>query len=348
MDVYRKIAIACIILLSIFALYKLHVKHQQLQTIRNTPRNKPLENFTIFSNPSSEYQSMISNYSSGVQISTTSNTKLPLKEYCIKSSFHSARSGYYVSTDVLKWVLSRGCRYIDLEVHLDDNAPVVTFDNASNKVLLSDMLSVIAINGFSGPSPNPNDPLFVNLRIIKDDFNSIYNLVGMTIQNVLGTRLYAGNVTGDTTLGDVMGKIVLCCDQIMNPDFLNLHYYTGCQSQYESDSCYALSKFTNIQSGSDILEIFKASTLNGMLINPPIVTTSGISNVNSWKIVEPDDNYMTTNTKSLSFISNYGAQIIPNMFYVTDGQIKHYETFFDQQGTAFVPFSIAIPYAKTY
>ena len=33
----------------------------------------------------------------------------PLREYCIKSSYNTALSGNYTSTDMIKYVLGRGC-----------------------------------------------------------------------------------------------------------------------------------------------------------------------------------------------------------------------------------------------
>ena len=41
---------------------------------------------------------------------------LPLKEYCIKASYNTACSGNYVSKDMIRHVLSRGCRFLDFEV----------------------------------------------------------------------------------------------------------------------------------------------------------------------------------------------------------------------------------------
>jgi Phosphatidylinositol-specific phospholipase C, X domain len=350
MYIYRNLLIGMVVCITILSLYQLilarHHIYQQTHSFGGIQ-----ETFTLFSNPASEYQSITSSYSDSVKVSNATNTNLPLQEYCIKSSYHSARSGYYVSKEMLTWVLSRGCRYIDLEIHLQNNAPVVTFSNASNQILLHDMLSVLMIHGFSGPSPNPKDPLLLNLRIIKDDTNSIYQLVGMVIQNVLDARLYRGKVTGQTNLGEVKEKIILCCDQSMDPDFLNLQHYTNCETEthLENSSCYALSKFINIQSGSDILQTMSASGINSMcIVHPPIITTDGISDIQTWKIVEPDENNTTINTKTMPLIKNYGIQIVTNMYYVADGQIKQYETFFDEQGVAFVPFSIALPYAKKH
>ena len=42
--------------------------------------------------------------------------KLPIKDYCIKASYNSAITGKSVNKDMVKFALSRGCRFIDLEV----------------------------------------------------------------------------------------------------------------------------------------------------------------------------------------------------------------------------------------
>ena len=42
---------------------------------------------------------------------------LPLREYCIKASYNSAYSGSTISDKMVKYVLSRGCRFLDLQIH---------------------------------------------------------------------------------------------------------------------------------------------------------------------------------------------------------------------------------------
>jgi hypothetical protein len=56
-----------------------------------------------------------------------SRSKLPLREYCIKASYSSAFSGTYVSADMIKYVLRRGCRYLDIPIFYSttDNIPYV-------------------------------------------------------------------------------------------------------------------------------------------------------------------------------------------------------------------------------
>jgi hypothetical protein len=67
--------------------------------------------------------------------------------------------------DVLKYVLSRGCRYLDLEVYLVDNVPYVGSPptrptprkHNPQPITLNDALTTINVFGFSSPAPNATD-----------------------------------------------------------------------------------------------------------------------------------------------------------------------------------------------
>ena len=113
----------------------------------------------------------------GIQTLDTKYSELPIKEYCIKASYNSAVSGNYVSKNMLKHVLSRGCRFLDLEIfyieHKNSFMPVVakssdpkfiSFDT-NNHITLEEAFTSIISNAFSGNSPNKGDPLFLHLRI---------------------------------------------------------------------------------------------------------------------------------------------------------------------------------------
>jgi hypothetical protein len=62
--------------------------------------------------------------------------------------------------------------------------------------------------------------------------------------------------------------------------------------------------------------------------------------------------YVVPNTKNdnsynpivKDFILSYSAQIPSYRFYINDRNLINYETFFDDNGGAFIPLAIAIPY----
>ena len=139
---------------------------------------------------------------SGYSFSSTNKVDLPLREYCIKSSYNSALSGNYVSTDMIKYVLGRGCRFLDFEIFYINNNPCVAYSadptfvtiTSKNFITLNEALKTVIINGFSGPSPNANDPLFIHFRI-KCQNPEIFNKIGMCVNNYLSSRLYDEKVT---------------------------------------------------------------------------------------------------------------------------------------------------------
>ena len=112
-------------------------------------------------------------------ITNVSNTtkNLPLKELCIKSSYNSAYNGYDISgNNMIEYVLSRGCRFLDFELYYDNSSvklnytadpTFTTFTNATpNEVEFGSVMSYITDNYKSGDFiPNKLDPLFIHLRI---------------------------------------------------------------------------------------------------------------------------------------------------------------------------------------
>ena len=50
-----------------------------------------------------------------------------IRNFCIKSSCNSAYTGKYMNLNMIKYVLSRGCRFLDFEVYIKDNIPIVAY-----------------------------------------------------------------------------------------------------------------------------------------------------------------------------------------------------------------------------
>jgi hypothetical protein len=61
----------------------------------------------------------------------TTNLNFALNQYFIKSSWNSAYnySKNIIDLDMLKTVLQRGCRFIDIEIYSIDKKPVVAFSS---------------------------------------------------------------------------------------------------------------------------------------------------------------------------------------------------------------------------
>lgn len=300
-----------------------------------------------------EITNMSSKTGTGISSVSIDNSNLPLREYCIKSSYNSALSGKYISIESIKYVLSRGCRFLDFEVYYIDNAPCVAYSTdptfvtitSQNYITLNQALQMITVNAFSAPSPNLSDPIFIQLRI-KSNNIQIYNLIGMSVNNYLSSKLYKGSVDGNTLLSELMGKVVLVIDKNIAPDYNNIINYPKCNVIPEMNSgCYNLSSYKNIDSGTSALRMYTYTNLLNQATRPPTIIDSDNkdTDVSLFRLVQPD--FTDKDNPSCSdLIVNYGVQFITNRFYITDSNLTIYETLFFDHNTAFVPISNAITY----
>ena len=269
-------------------------------------------------------------------------TKYPIKDFCIKSSLNSAVSGNYVSTDMVKEVLSRGCRFLDFEVFyikedevfsprvaMSTDYKYLTIDT-ENSIPLVHILNAISTNAFSQLAPNNKDPIFIHLRIKSND-DKIYDAVAKNIKTALTTRRYEGTLTEQTTLEEIMGKIIIVMDKTIRRD--------------SKDYSSSLHNMVNIESGSESFNSFKINS---------------IMNAQE-KIIAIDDNNLTTdleklqmvipnpekyNTSLLEITHNFGIQILPAKYYASDVELEEYEEMFNQNSHGIVPMGSIIFYLQ--
>jgi len=281
-----------------------------------------------------------------IETADTSITNLPLREFCVKSSFNSACTGSYMNVLAVTYVLSRGCRFLDFEVYLINDVlcvgvstnPLTGSQNitSSNTIPLDTALRQVIASGFSAPSPNANDPIFVRIRLQvagTDTVTSgVYKKASMVIQTTLGNRLYSGLVTSDTLLSSLMSTVVLVWDKTSSPGYITEP---------------ALTALVNIESGGDSMRTFTNKSISTQSLSPPHIHDDNLtSDVVLIRSVSPDNTERTTiNPINTSLISEHGVQYVCNRFYITDANLTSYEKFFKYNRYAFIPFSQAIPYA---
>ena len=173
MDLYRKLLIVIIIILFSYILYRLWIRRIQLyNSLRvhegfTTYSDKTVNTIQSNNKTTINLQNInIANISSihGVNPSDA----LQLSNYCIKSSYNTAYNGSDVSIDMITYVLSRGCRFVDFEVYWGQssvlggntteksgtNGAVVSFSNdpmtpACSTIALGDVFKTIMQNAFN-------------------------------------------------------------------------------------------------------------------------------------------------------------------------------------------------------
>jgi Phosphatidylinositol-specific phospholipase C, X domain len=273
------------------------------------------------------------------------NKNNSLRNFVIKSSFNSAYTGGFMNMNMVKYVLSRGCRFLDFEVYIKDNVPIVAYSESATdasythftssppSLSFQGVLSTVMSNAFSDTSPNPNDPLFLQLRI-RTKLPGGYNAIAAIIKNTMNDRLYSGIVTPDTQITDLLKKIVLIVDNTSAPDYQN---DTVCDLETQ---CVKLSDLVNIDSGTSVVRIYSEKDLALQAYNPPDPS------VYMMRIVLPGRSFLfgIHNSNFLSLMKNYGAQIVAQAFYINDSRLTAYEDMFRQFQSAIVPIPLVLKF----
>jgi hypothetical protein len=280
---------------------------------------------------------------------------LLLKDYAVKTSYNTAYTGSSMSMSAISYVLTRGYRFLDYEVYMVDDMPVVAYgeDKTSNLITSSNTLPLGQVlyntisSAFSAPSPNLNDPLFIQLRIYSKD-TAIYEMVAKSIYKNLKNRLYVGKVNGDTLISDIMGKIIIVIDKKISLDY---DKYPNCStpSFFKDDGekstenpeskCFNLSVFTNLESNGDNLRTYKYGDMLDQNTNPPHIKDNNTTDITVLKMVYPDVKQNTSNPEVVVFIKKYGIQFVAVRLYMVDANLKLYEKTFSDGGMAVCPIS---------
>jgi hypothetical protein len=169
--------------------------------------------------------------------------------------------------------------------------------------------------------------------------NEAYDNIAQIISAGLGQKLYNGRVSGDTLLGDLLGKVVVVVDRTTSPGYKN---YTSCGK--DDNTCFSLKNVVNMESGGETLRIYRENELLAQMYNPPD------PNVYIMRTVVPNLGlfYGVQNCDAFYLIKNYGAQMICQAFYYNDSKLAVYEELFKTYRSAFVPLTAAIDYIKSY
>ena len=331
------------------------------QSLLNFKEN---ENFALLSTENSQFDEFKNKFKNKpIYIKNYSGDfNLPLKEYIIKSSYNTAVTGNYVSNDMIKLVLSRGCRFIDFEIFIIDDVPHVSYskDNTyttrdtDNTIVLDSALSTVASNAFVNSIPNPKDPIFIHLRVKSNDPKSL-KYIAATIDSTLFKtgRLYKNKINKNTTLGDVAGKFVVLID---NSNINNYKALTLCTKN--ETACYNLDNYINSKSNNEFYTKKKYIDVFDSTINKAIVDdNTGRTNIQKITIALPDTSSTTTSIFSSDNVENpdirelifrYSIQISGFKYYNHDDGLLENEDFFDFFKSGIVPFKRAIPYLNKY
>ena len=270
-----------------------------------------------------------------------------INQFCIKSSYNSAYTGSCMNIDTIPYLLTRGVRFLDFGVYGTIIPMVANSSDTSDEesLYLQDIFNIILQNAFnSSSSPNPEDPLFIHLRIYACD-DKICNTIGDIIHNTFGIKLYTDGdgenkkaipVNNYTKLSAIMGNVIIV---------------VNCTCT-DSSKCNNLAKYINIHSNTNDLI---SDTYSNILKQQIQSTTFDSKDTNKCmngdtelilKMAVPDMTDLPLDLKTLYLlIQSYGVQIILCSFY-NHVTLELYEDIFERGHSAFTLLSRNIRYIK--
>lgn len=272
-------------------------------------------------------------------------SNFPLREFMIKSSFNSAIIDKTASTDAIDFVLKRGCRLIDFEIHTRNltNAKETEFVSYSDDpkyesietgltLTLEKALLFVAANAFSGLSPLPNDPIFIQLRI-KNNSKEIFNRTSKSITTIFGDRLYKKPVNGSTPIKEIMGKVVIILDAMSSRNYEN---EAKC---FENElNCIPYTEYVGLVSGTADLPKYSYTDYYELTSGPVMVSNTGRTDISRFMMITPPEiGGDKVSIPNINNLKRLPVQMMLVPFYKQTEDLKKYEEIFNKCQSAFCP-----------
>jgi len=348
MEFYRVMLIILIIILFIFVFGRLMNQRQKILAMSTQPTIEGMEE------TSNELAGLSSRYDPvKIKNTTASIQRLPLRELCIKSSYSTPWTGSTMSTEMIKLILSRGYRYLDIPVYNGPKSePYVCYSRDANTIdentiiPLSNAFNTIASSAFSAISPNPADPLFIELRIIPDSNNLIYSSITTLIKQIFNEKLYVDAngrailIDGFTPLNELMGKIIFLINVTNNENFASANQdFAFTMNSVVGGTSIGLKTYRQVASSRKPRKTpYKVVSYN----MPPT------TNIKDYIVLMPEINESFDIPNIYTVTIEYGIQITKMPFYVNNGKVLLYENIFDDQESSFIPMANMLINSKYY
>jgi hypothetical protein len=308
------------------------------------------------------FSSVSEGFRGGLMITDHHRADINIGSCTIKAAYNSAMTpggkmvvGGPNEQKGLYEVIGKGCRFLDFAVFNDNDKVAIGYHTGGDflneeslndpMIPIHDILNVIQTCAFTGPAPNPNDPLFLQFRMHTTN-KTIFDNLHQVIVDKFKDKLYSGDISGDTTIAttpettsettqetSLKNKIVIIIvtstanEASTNPNINKVKMEEICKSSefYNVDSetkTYVLH--THLTNEDEYMhqkpyEVVKQPTEN----NPTIFT------VKMPELNDPTNEYANAHFERINVIQ-------PMKFYVIDNPLVEYEEYFNNQGTAYI------------
>ena len=259
----------------------------------------------------------------------------PLRDYYVCSSYNSCCGGDFkndfVDTGPLVQVINKGARLLDFEIYSVNNKPVVSASSQKsfniketyNSVPFSEVIDTIKMVAFSGATcPNPNDPLFINLRI-KSNNIKIYEEMANILNENIGLKLldkkyqYEAGGYGivKEPLHNFLNKVIIICND-ENGNFRKVDAFHRLVNMSSSSIFLRELRYYDVLYTPDFKELIYHNKKNMTLVVPDLSVKD--ENMNS------------------NLLFKYGCQFNCMCFQNADNLLKYYLETFNEANHAFM------------
>jgi len=303
-------------------------------------------NYILSGKISSQCRSFTSIYQLNTKIKTivvgeniivggTNVSDLPIYNFYVKTSYNSCSLGSFVNDNVndciLSGIIKQGVRCFDFEIFNIDNKAVISTSTTDNPwmketysyVTFSQVLNILINEAMGKGCNNPNDPLFLSLRMKTKSvevYNNIAALLKPYINQYLLTEKYNYENTLDfglVTIGELKTKIIIIIessDTILENSYLN--NYANIVIKNNNNTNFKYETFTSlVNDDKDTVTTFTATKT--IFVTPDIY------------------NGDPSNPEPASCFAR-GVQFVGMCYQLFDNYLQAYEYFFDKNGNAFV------------
>ena len=377
MNLVRKILILIIIVLFSYIIYSLMQYRRAIISGINEYKSKKMqiEGFTEDDDPNKDaIEADIKSISNKILVQIENDNKpiiyknydsrndgMSIKDMFIKASYNSAFTGRYLSTKMVKFCLSQGCRFLDFEVEHNSANGIVevtckntagssptnkTVSGAKNPSLLDILQCTLdaAFRSNSGskyPITNMNDPLFINIRCSQSTYDS--NVYPLVLQKLMSDDNY---------------KSYLDCS---GANFINYNNTPPTMQSLKNKAiilfCSTDNVGSTIEKSSNIGYYLTDTTGRHPQTYSDIIPKKTVNNSNSFVFVFSDPTYLDQiipNPDVFTSIKDWGYNITCISYYnyyknayLTQNERK-YENMFIDFNYSFIPMSSLKSYISTH
>ena len=293
-----------------------------------------------------------------------------ISETLVKSSFNSVWEGTKCSISMLTYVLSRGYRFIDLEIFMqsenDEGARPLVVGYGGNlrenrsKLLHPEVLSFTEVlkfamsNAFSNSvCKNASDPLFIHFRVQIDekDGGSAGHHLNLHLQRIIPeSRRITPKELANAPVHALRNKVALLFDQKTCPWIAKHSSVQQIATAFTGTDAFPLLKFGTVQGEKQQEEEQKSVEGSGNIqtssaAKTNIVGVVAIPSRDPFHFIDslfskPGETGTSFTLRSLREFPSINFMAMP--IYMNNNDLRDYEIFFNEQKTAFASKQAAV------